>query len=266
MGLSIIAKADAMHLDVVDLRAFYYRTKLGRVAQRAIGEKLAEFWPETKGLIVAGFGFSLPLLRPYLAHSRRVISLMPAQQGVMTWPKGKPNLSILCQEANWPLQTGFVDRLVVLHGLETTENPAVLLEEIWRILAPGGKVVFVVPNRSGLWSRRDGTPFGFGRPFSLGQLESMLRKHRFVPERHLAALFSPPSQKRFWLKVAPAWERFGQTVSSHVAGGVLLVEARKQVYAPTQRGLPEAVRRPLEVLEGIGIPAPKPASGRTSEG
>jgi len=36
--------------------------------------------------------------------------------------------------------------------------------------------------------------------------------------------------------------------------------------APTPRGLPEAVRRPLEVLEGIGRPRPrpKPVSGRIS--
>ena len=29
-----------MHLDVVDLRNFYYRTQLGRVAQRAIRDKV----------------------------------------------------------------------------------------------------------------------------------------------------------------------------------------------------------------------------------
>ena len=29
-----------------------------------------------------------------------------------------------------------------------------------------------MPNRSGLWARRDVTPFGFGRPYSFGQLES----------------------------------------------------------------------------------------------
>ena len=29
-----------MHLDVVDLRAFYYRTRLGRSAQRALQEAL----------------------------------------------------------------------------------------------------------------------------------------------------------------------------------------------------------------------------------
>lgn len=251
-----------MHLDVVDLKAFYYRTALGRVAQRSVREQVRTIWPEAKQLTIAGFGFAVPVLRPYLNEARKVLSLMPGQQGVMPWPEGQANISVLCEETSWPLPTGFLDRLVVMHGLETSERPAQLLDEIWRVLAPGGRVLFIVPNRSGLWSRRDVTPLGYGRPYSLGQLEAQLQQHRFVPERHLAALFSPPSQKRFWLKTSSFWEKAGQAVSSHLAGGALLVEASKQVYAPTHRGLPEAVRRPLRVLDGIGRPAPKPASGR----
>ncbi len=251
-----------MHLDVLELKAFYNDTRLGRTAQRAVRGRVRELWPDLRGRTVLGFGFAVPLLRPYLGGSRRVLSLMPGPQGVMPWPVEGKNISILCAETAWPIQTGFVDRLLVLHGLETSARPEQLLDEIWRVLAPGGKVLFVVPNRSGLWSRRDITPFGHGRPYSLRQLESQLRDHRLVPERHAAALFTPPSQKRFWLKMSPMWERAGRAISTHLAGGVLIVEAGKQVFAPTQRGLPEAVRRPLEVLEGIRRPSPKPASGR----
>jgi hypothetical protein len=91
-----------MHLDVLDLRNFYYRTQLGRVAQRAIRDKLTGLWPETKGQTVVGFGFAVPLLRPYLAQARRVIGLMPGQQGVMPWPAGSDNVSVLCEEMSWP--------------------------------------------------------------------------------------------------------------------------------------------------------------------
>jgi hypothetical protein len=38
-------------------------------------------WPEAKGQTVAGFGFAVPLLRPYLADARRVIALMPGRRG-----------------------------------------------------------------------------------------------------------------------------------------------------------------------------------------
>jgi len=43
-----------------------------------------------------------------------------------------------------------------------------------------------------------------------------------------------------------------------VAGGVLVVEASKQTYAPTRPGLRDVVRRPLRVLEGLPAPVPTP--------
>ena len=53
-----------MHLDVSDLRNFYYRSSLGRAAQKVVRDELVQLWPETKGLTVAGYGFAVPLLRP----------------------------------------------------------------------------------------------------------------------------------------------------------------------------------------------------------
>ena len=86
-------------------------------------------------MTVAGFGFAAPLLRPFLSDARRVIGLMPSQQGVMPWPVGAPNLCALVEETHWPLAAGVVDRLIVAHGLETCDQPDALLAEIWRVLA-----------------------------------------------------------------------------------------------------------------------------------
>ena len=250
-----------MHLDVLDLRNFYYRTQLGRVAQRAIRDRVVELWPPLSGQTVVGFGFAVPLLRPFLADARRVIGLMPGPQGVMPWPAGMENVSVLCEETHWPIPTGLVDRLVVMHGLETSENPAAVLEEAHRVLGPGGRALFVVPNRAGLWSRRDATPFGFGRPFSAAQLEAQLRRHAFTPERSMTVLHAPPSQAPFWLRTAGFWEGVGRHLP-WLSGGVLMVEATKQVYAPTRGGLGAVVRRPLRVLEGVGQPVPTPRARR----
>jgi SAM-dependent methyltransferase len=241
-----------MHLDVQDLRNFYYRSTLGRAAQKTVRDQMLGLWPEAKGLTVAGFGFAVPLLRPYLAEARRVIALMPGPQGVMPWPAGMANVSVLCEETAWPIETGRVDRLVVMHGLETSEQPSAVLEECFRVLGPGGKALFIVPNRAGLWSRSDKTPFGYGRPYSQGQLETQLKLHNFLPERHLTTLYQPPSDRRFWLKTGPVWERIGRGLPVIAAGGVMMVEATKRVHAPSGPGLREKVRRPLKVL------APKP--------
>ena len=241
-----------MHLDVLDLRNFYYRSALGRGAQKVIRDDLVKLWPEAKGQTVVGFGFAVPLLRPYLADARRVTGLMPGPQGVMPWPAGQPNVSFLCEDTIWPVQTGQVDKLVVMHGLETSDNPTALLDECWRVLGPGGRAVFIVPNRAGLWSRSDKTPFGYGRPYSLGQLDAQLRKHQFVTERSLSTLYQPPSHRRIWRKAAGMLETLGHKLPVVVAGGVLMVEVSKQMAAPTRPGLSERVRRPLRALEGIG--------------
>ncbi len=244
-----------MHLDVQDLRNFYYRRTLGRATQTSLRQKLQELWPEAKGQTVLGYGFAVPVLRPYLSDARRVIALMPAPQGVMPWPSNHPNVSVLSEEVLWPIETGHVDKLVVMHGLETSERPSALLEECWRVLGPGGKAVFVVPNRAGVWSRSDLTPFGFGRPYTLGQLESQLRKHAFLPERHRAALYHMPSERRFWLKAGPLLERIGRRLPAMIAGGAFVVEASKRVHPPGGTVIKEARRKTSEALEGLAEPA-----------
>ena len=251
-----------MHLDVLDLQKFYYRSPLGRAAQKVIRDELVALWPEAKGQMVVGFGFAVPLLRPFLKDARRTIGLMPGPQGVMPWPPGDKNVSVLCEDTLWPIETGHVDKLIMMHGLETTENPSALLDEAWRALGPGGRATFVVPNRAGLWSRSDATPFGYGRPCSLGQLEAQLRRHQFVTERTLSTLYQPPSSKRAWRKSARFLESLGQKLPLTVAGGVLMVEVSKQMAATTRPGLGEAVKRPLKALEGIAKPKPAPESAR----
>ena len=243
-----------MHLDVQDLRNFYYRSTLGRAAQKVIRDEMLDMWPEAQGQTVLGFGFAVPLLRPYLSESRRVIALMPGPQGVMPWPAGDPNVSVLCEETMWPVETGRVDKLILLHGLETSEMPSAVLEESLRVLGPGGKALFIVPNRAGLWSRNDATPFGYGRPYSLRQLDSQLKSHGFLTEEQRTTLYQPPSAKRFWRKTARFWERSGRMVPMVAAGGVLMVEATKRVPAPTG-GLGERVRKPISIL----TPKPKTA-------
>jgi len=253
-----------MHLDVADLRRFYYRTPLGRVAQSALQRALLKLWPDVKGETIVGFGFAAPVLRPFLADARRVICLMPAAQGVARWPADQPNRAALVEETLWPLPDGYADRLLVAHGIETCERPAALFEEIWRVLAPGGSVVLIAPNRSGLWARRDVTPFGYGRPYSIRQLERQLGEHRFEPTRHAACLYAPPSHKRFWLRFSGLCENVGLRLDLKRAAGVILIEATKLVYAAPKSGARASVKGPLEVLEGLTAPKPRPIAGRAA--
>ena len=189
-----------MHLDVVELRRFYTSTALGRLARESIRERLRSLWPSVRGMTLVGFGYAAPFIRPFLAESARTLCLMPAQQGVCAWPGEGPNLAALVEETLWPLAGGSADRLVVAHALEACERPSALLDEVWRVLAPGGRAIFIVPNRAGMWARSDATPFGYGRPYSVSQLDETLGAHKFTATQRSAALYLMPSHRRSWLR------------------------------------------------------------------
>lgn len=250
-----------MHLDVSELRDFYYGTHLGAMAQRRLQGAARELWPRVSGLNVAGYGFAAPFLRPFRGEAARVLCMMPAGQGAMHWPREGPNAAVLVEAATWPVQTGFIDRLLLAHGLETADQPNRVLEECWRALAPEGRMLIIAPNRSGIWARRDGTPFGFGRPYSFAQLDAQLADHGFSIERHGAALYFPPSQRRFWLNAAGLIERAGRRLDAQRIAGALIVEAVKRVAAP-RSGLRERATAPLEALGAIIRPRPRPVATR----
>ena len=251
-----------MYLDVKELQQFYYQTRLGRAVQRALRDQIMRFWPNAKGQTVVGYGFAVPLLRPFLGDAARVIALMPGPQGAMPWPAAAPNHSVLCDEIFWPIKAQSVDKLIVLHGLDASDNATALLEECYRVLADHGSAVFIVPNRVSLWSRREGTPFSLSRPFSASQLEKRLRWHGLQPVHHVTALYQPPWTSKFWRRVGPAIERIGQAIPTWRGGGALIVEVEKQVPRPARPGLGQIISKPLSVLEGLGAPKPKPASLR----
>ncbi|HEX3864340.1 MAG TPA: methyltransferase domain-containing protein [Stellaceae bacterium] len=218
-----------MAADVVDLRDFY-RTALGQVARRMIRRAIQRMWPDLHGLRLVGIGYPTPFLSALSANTERSVVVMPASLGVLSWPPDGRNVVTLADEGELPFGDYSVDRVLLVHVLETTEEVRAMLKEIWRVLAGGGRLLIVVPNRRGIWARLDLTPFGFGRPYTLSQVSQLLRDEQFTPAGSDAALFIPPASSRLLRRSAVAWERLGRRWFPTFAG-VLLVEATKQIYA-----------------------------------
>ncbi|MCP8938890.1 class I SAM-dependent methyltransferase [Alsobacter sp. SYSU M60028] len=219
-----------MHPDVVDLRSFY-AGPLGVVARRLLGRSIRARWGNVAGQIVLGVGYATPYLDVFTGEAERILAFMPAAQGVVNWPTDGLSASALAELSMLPLRDSSVDRVLVVHALETGESPGELLSEIWRILTPGGRLIAVAPNRRGMWARMDTTPFGQGQPFSRGQLTQVLREALFSPVHWSEALYVPPFPSRTFLRSATAWERLGVTLSLPFAG-VHVIEATKTLYRP----------------------------------
>lgn len=235
--------------DVVDLRSFYAE-RLGAVAHGLIAARIGTLWPSTTGDRVLGIGYATPFLAALASGAERVLAFMPAAQGVMNWSDEGGNLAALVHEDALPLPDGSIDRILAVHCLETTANVRDLLKELWRVMVPGGRLILVVPNRRGIWARVERTPFGYGRPFSRGQISSLLRECLFSEVAWSGALFGPPLKSRLLLRSGRHWDRIGRRLWPAFPG-VLIIEATKLVY----QGLPARRSSRRLALKPVLLPA-----------
>lgn len=234
-----------MLFDSRDLVAFY-ESPLGQVTRRAIYRRLRMFWPDLRNQRLLGYGFAVPYLRGLALDAERTIALMPSQHGPLRWPERR-GLSLVAEEDTLPFADGLFDRVLMVHGLESADSIRLLMRQVWRTLAPAGRLLVVAPNRLSLWAQVDRSPFAQGRPFTRLQLTKLLQEALFVPERWDSALMLPPLKGRRLIGRGVGWEKAGQLLWPQLAG-VHLVEATKSLYAPA----PVAVRKPRGTL----IPAP----------
>ena len=210
----------------------FYKTLGGRIVQKLIFDKISELWPSMRGLRVVGGGYAPPYLMPFDDGSERTVCVMFKGQGVHHWPEDAKNITCLCDETDLPFETNSVDRILLIHSLEFTGFLTPAFEEFWRILKSNGRILVIVPNRIGLWARAVKTPFGHGTPYTSGQVEDFLRENLFIPERTERALFVPPFKRPTLLRSAALWEKIGNKICPAM-GGLIFVEASKQIYAGT---------------------------------
>ena len=222
-----------MRLDVIELKEFYSGTELGKTTKELINRVLEAKIDTDSGSLTIGFGFTCPFLENKLKENgnKDILLLMPSEQGVISWPKKSKSVSALVDEVSWPVNTSSADLILISHGLEVSDNQDLLLQEVRRVLKDSGKLVILVPNRTGFWARSDSTPFGYGKPYSISQLTSLLRKNQFQIDCITPNLYGFPAKGGYWLKSLFLWEKLGRKLNSLFLGGLLIVEARKDVYA-----------------------------------
>ncbi len=239
-----------MRRDVLELREFYAQP-LGLAVRETVSRKVLETWGDCSALDVLGLGYASPFMDPF-SRARRVVAAMPAQQGVEAWPARGRNRAALADETCLPFPTAMFDRILVIHGLEESDNPAALLAEISRVMSASGRVILAAASRGGLWSHAEKTPFGHGRPFTRGQLERLVRDAELEPLAWSQAVYVPP-----WRPLADWAETFEQVGSRIWPGsaGLILLEAVKRTFAvraqPVRARLSDALPEMLK-------PAPAP--------
>lgn len=225
-------------LDDVQAIADFYATQRGQVVSRLLRRHLQSIWPDLSRQTLVGLGYT----RPYLSLWRhQALHCIDAVTG-----GGDPvGADCLVRDDALPFPDFSIERVLMAHALENAAQASGMLRAARRLLRDDGRLLIVMPNRSGLWAHSETTPFADGAPCSTGRIERLLARSRFRVERMQGALYCPPANLRPLLRFGASLERAGRFVTPKLAG-VLIVEATKDLHAAVPVSVATApVRRML---------------------
>ncbi|MGB1360944.1 MAG: class I SAM-dependent methyltransferase [Alphaproteobacteria bacterium] len=168
----------------------FYNSKIGKRALHFLCEKIDELARIKNDSVVVGFGYTDPYLEKIDGLKNYTVSLIP--NFIEGFNINNNNINVVCDEERLPLSENSVGLFVLTHALENAQNPLALMLEINQVVNAGGKVIVVVPNRVGIWARQTKNPFGFGRPYTEGQLRRLMAQAGFVEIENNYSLYFPP--------------------------------------------------------------------------
>ncbi|ABK44167.1 Methyltransferase type 11 [Magnetococcus marinus MC-1] len=243
-----------MNLEALSLQR-WYASQQGYCVSNILGETLKAWLKNRPVETTLALGYAQPYLPELTSASKRLLIGTPAEMGVVRRAScdGCYGQLILRPDA-LPVADASIDRVVMCHLMEGLGDTNGVLREVWRVLKPGGRLLCVVPNRGGWWARRDGSPFGWGRPFSPRQLSEQLEDALFVTRQTSFALFMPPFSSPRLIRGASRWEKAGQRWFAPL-GGVIFCEAEKLVYAMTPLKVKSFIRKvSVPAIERVILP------------
>lgn len=253
-----------MRQDSVTIERFY-GGPLGTAAARLLSRRIVDLWQNLKGLSLLGLGHPFPVIEPLASEAKRSVIALSEHAGTVRWDgAGRGNAVVISPEARLPFADGVFDRAILLHSLEDAESPRTLCRELWRVMAPEGRIVVAAANRRGLWARAERTPFGHGRPWTLRQLSTLLGDSLFQVTASTHALFMPPLNLSIITGGAEGWERAGRQVMPAL-GGVVLVEAVKRLYIEPGGGAVAPTLAAAKARKAAGIMPTKRAGDPLSD-
>ncbi len=181
-----------------DALAAYYATPAGQRVARTLAATVAPALRRGPTSRLLAVGHPGPILKGFNRQSvERLAIVYP--EGTANWPPERTGCACVAEPWALPFTEAMFDQALLAHALEFAEPPRALLRELWRVLAPGGEAVLIVPNRAGLWTHFEATPFGNGEPFGRRRLTRLLQDTMFEPVAWRTALVAPPVRGLGWL-------------------------------------------------------------------
>jgi Methylase involved in ubiquinone/menaquinone biosynthesis len=94
----------------------------------------------------------------------KIFNFLSKKVGIKKNSYSEKITDVLLDEEKLPIEDLFFNHIVSVHYLENASNLKKNLRELWRVLAPEGKIYIVLPNKKSSWNISSGSPFssGFG--------------------------------------------------------------------------------------------------------
>lgn len=241
----------------------FYQSPIGRMAQDFLLARLRKLL--TRGgangrTLIIGYGLPFASDIAEVTGGQVFLAYLDGMAAA-PWPSVDAHHCCIATTDALPFSDVTFDQVMLVHALELAPDPLQLMHEVQRVLAAEGKVICIVPNRRGLWSWFEHTPFGEGQTFSCSQMRRLLISVELSPLQVGAALFAPPldfSCHELTRAIARAIEAIGNHLSIHI-GGAVVATAQKQRYA----GTGTKVRTPRARVRMQWAAAPAAARAKT---
>ncbi len=214
----------------------FYKNNLGKSVEIFVQQKINSYIDTRLNKVVMGIGYTEKYLQHFQDNKCTTLSLIPSF--IDNFYCDKNDINVICEEDHLPISNDSCDVFLLVHCLEHSNSPWGLMAEINRILPSGGKIIVVVPNRVGLWSRRTNNPFGSGRSYTKGQLKKLLNSTGFFELEIDYSIYYPPFNKFFNHKIFNFCEKFLKYILRENSGVIVGVyEKRVHKYVKTKKKL-----------------------------
>ena len=222
-----------MDINASDIYSFY-NSRLGTIVKRNIRHQLNTHLNSVNDSVICGYGYTNPFLS-FLSKQNKNLQISSMQPEFLD---GNVNEKYdfehqIIHEYFLPLDPSSVDVVISTHLLEFVDKPQSSIEEIWRILKPNGLFLSIIPRRSGIWTRYDNNPFGFGRSYSNKQFKSLIQDFLVLDYRKTFLHF-PPWSHYLNYKSHRTIEKIGKLFFPYM-GGLMICVCKKIVYAKSSK-------------------------------
>ena len=227
--------------------AAWFQTPFGRYLLASERTMLSQHLGSVRGYhLMQLSGVGRPLIEHDFDHSHHFSMVVDADD------TGTSASAVTDFEA-LPLPSDTVDTALLHHALEFSENPHQVLNEVARVVLPGGHLVLVVFNPYSLWGgckllarHISGSAIWQHHNLRYGRLLDWLKLLNFQPLKSLRGCHQLPVQWQHWLEKTRCLQRLDGG-ALRLAGSYYLIVARKQVAPLTPVGKPlwQPLRNPL---------------------